>query len=59
MQTTKKDIKATSAEIEDNKAALTSFLAGMRVQVARALIKIIVSFSSSKYELKVDSESTL
>ena len=36
MQATKKEIKATGAEIEENKAALTSFLAGMRVQVARA-----------------------
>ena len=33
MQTTKKDMKATSAEIEENRAALSSFLAGMRVQV--------------------------
>ena len=36
VQTTKKEIKTTSAEIEENKAALASFLAGMRVQVARA-----------------------
>ena len=34
VQTTKKEIKATSAEIEENRAALASFLACMRVQVA-------------------------
>ena len=35
VQTTKKEMKATSAEIEENRAALASFLAGMRVQVLR------------------------
>lgn len=38
VQTTKKEMKATSAEIEENRAALSSFLAGMRVQVGRVKI---------------------
>ena len=33
VQTTKREIRATSAEIEENSAKLSSFLAGMRVQV--------------------------
>jgi len=37
VQTTKKEMKATSAEIEENRAALSSFLAGMRVQATEAV----------------------
>ena len=39
VQTTKKEMKATSAEIEENRAALASFLAGMRVQVLKLPIQ--------------------
>ena len=35
VQNTKKEMKATSAEIDENRAALASFLAGMRVQVLK------------------------
>jgi len=37
VQTTKKEMKATNAEIEENRAALASFLAGMRVQATEAV----------------------
>jgi len=37
VQTTKREMKATSAEIEENRAALASFLAGMRVQATEAV----------------------
>jgi len=37
VQTTKREIRATSAEIEENSAKLSSFLAGMRVQATEAV----------------------
>jgi len=37
VQTTKKEMKATSAEIEENRTALASFLTGMRVQATEAV----------------------
>jgi len=37
VQTSKREIRATSAEIEENSAKLSSFLAGMRVQATEAV----------------------
>jgi len=37
VQTTKKEMKASSAEIEENRAALSSFLTGMRAQATEAV----------------------
>ena len=47
VQTTKREMKATSAEIEENRAALASFLAGMRVQVASKSRLLFLNLPSS------------
>ena len=43
VQNTKKEMKATSAEIDENRAALASFLAGMRVQVLKFTFLLVIT----------------